>query len=85
MTFNCDVEIIHLSKALPKMKALNKLSLYWNQIGHNGIIHLIEALPKMKALNRLGLSDNKIGKKTKELIIKKAWEDNGKEGYRLEL
>ena len=42
--------MIHLSKVLPKMKALNNLSLSNNQIGDNGMIHLSKALLEMRAL-----------------------------------
>ena len=63
MSFICnnqigDNGIEHLSKALPKMKALNELNLDNNQIGDNGIEHLSKALPKMKQQMSLHLDES---------------------------
>ena len=84
-----DNGIEHLSKALPKMKALNKLYLFNNQIGKKGLVSITNAVNNGIALKKLWLYYNSFSlndNETKEL--EKAWKAKGKEmgrnGLRLE-
>ena len=76
--------MIHLSKALPKMTALNELWLQDNQIGKKGLVSITNAVKNGIALKELWLHNNSFSlnnnNETKELEKKhgkskvKKWE-----------
>ena len=64
-----DTEIKKLAEVLPYFSSLEKIDLYRNNIGNEGIEALAKALPHNKSLTTLKLGNNRgIGQEYKQLL-----------------